>query len=101
MSRRLRASVSGSELFPKMRPRKRSSTLETVVEAFHLPTISSLNQPLDRSRYGLCVGSLGKTITAAFNTTEQSSGFIVNFFAHTNLEFCIKFNFNVVITRGW
>jgi len=58
MSRRLRASVSGSELFPKMRPRKRSSTLETVVEAFHLPTISSLNQPLDRSRYGLCVGSL-------------------------------------------
>ena len=47
-------------MFPKIKPRKRSSILETVVEAFHLPTISGLSQSLDRSKYGLCVKTLGK-----------------------------------------
>ena len=57
---KVRAFVSRTEVFPKIKPRKRSSILETVVEAFHLPTISGLSQSLDRSKYGLCVKTLGK-----------------------------------------
>lgn len=58
--------MSKTEMFPRIRVvekvRPRASSVEVVVEAFQLPLVTRDTKPLDRSKYGQFVGSIGETV---------------------------------------
>lgn len=58
-----------SEMFPRIKVneslRPQATSIEAVVEAFQLPLIARDSKPLDRSKYGQFVGSIGETVRPA------------------------------------